>query len=184
MGSIGYVNAEFTGGSLSMGTGSYEFLGTRYYNNNETYGYLTNTAINFLGSDSTANQSIDLAGRKVPLVSPLTYNLNYIRQIDNNTNLNLGINYTDEKYVSNDQENIEPQVPDYYIVNTSISSKNGPYTLSFGIKNVFDEQVYDFAVSSTFHDDAHYGLSNVYPLPDRNAFFNFGYTFWSRGVIS
>ena len=25
MGSIGYVNAEFTGGSLSMGTGSYEF---------------------------------------------------------------------------------------------------------------------------------------------------------------
>ena len=67
MGSIGYVNAEFTGGSLSMGTGSYEFLGTRYYNNNETYGYLTNTAINFLGSDGTANQSIDLAGRKVPL---------------------------------------------------------------------------------------------------------------------
>ena len=177
MGSIGYVNAEFTGGSLSMGTGSYEFLGTRYYNNNETYGYLTNTAINFLGSDGTANQSIDLAGRKVPLVSPLTYNLNYIRQIDNNTNLNLGINYTDEKYVSNDQENIEPQIPDYFIVNTSISSINGPYTLSFGINNVFDEQVYDFAVSSTFHDDAHYGLSNVYPLPDRNAFFNFGYTF-------
>ncbi len=177
MGSIGYVNAEFTGGSLSMGTGSYEFLGTRYYNNNETYGYLTNTAINFLGSDGTANQSIDLAGRKVPLVSPLTYNLNYIRQIDNNTNLNLGINYTDKKYVSNDQENIEPQIPDYYIVNTSISSKNGPYNLSFGINNVFDEQVFDFAVSSTFHDDAHYGLSNVYPLPDRNVFFNFGYTF-------
>ena len=45
-----------------------------------------------------------------------------MKQIDNNTNLNLGINYTDEKYVSNDQENIEPQIPDYYIVNTSISS--------------------------------------------------------------
>ena len=115
--------------------------------------------------------------------SPLTCNLNYKRQIDNNTNLNLGVKYIDEKYVSNDQENIEPQIPDYYIVNTSISSINGPYTLSFGINNVFDEQVYDFAVSSTFHDDAHYGLSNVYPLPDRNAFFNFGYTFWSRGVI-
>jgi iron complex outermembrane receptor protein len=177
IGSMGYVNAEFTGGSLSMGTGSYEFLGTRYYNNNETYGYLTNTAINYLGSDGTANQSFNLAGRKVPLVSPLTYSLNYIRYLNNATNFNLGINYFDKKYVSNDQENIEPQIPDYYIVNSSISSISGPYTLSFGINNLFDEQVYDFAVSSTFHDDAHYGLSNVYPLPDRNAFFNFEYTF-------
>ena len=59
--SIGYVNAEFTSGTLSMGTGSYEYLGTRYCNNNETYGYLTNTAVNYLGSDGTANQSISLA---------------------------------------------------------------------------------------------------------------------------
>ena len=160
-----------------MGTGSYEYFGTRYYNNNETYGYLTNTAVDYLGSDGTANQSISLAGRKVPLVSPWTYNLNYIRQLDNNIDLNVSINYTDEKYVSNDQENIEPQIPDYYIVNSSLSSINGPYILSFGVNNMFDEQIYDFAVSSTFHDDAHYGLSNVYPLPGRNLFFNLGYTF-------
>ncbi len=176
-GSIGYVNAEFTSGALSMGTGSFEFLGTRYYNNNETYGYLTNTAINYLGSDGTANQSISLAGRKVPLVSPLTYSLNYIRKLNNNIDFNIGINYTDKKYVSNDQENIEPQIPDYYIVNSSLSSINGSYILSIGVNNMFNEQIYDFAVSSTFHDDAHHGLSNVYPLPERNLFLNFGYTF-------
>ena len=47
----------------------------------------------------------------------------------------------------------------------------------FYINNLFDEAAYDFAVSSTFHDDAHYGLSNVYPLPGRNLFFDLAYTF-------
>ena len=40
-----------------------------------------------------------------------------------------------------------------------------------------NEKIYDFAISSTFHDDAHYGLSNVYPLPERNYFVDFKYTF-------
>ena len=62
-------------------------------------------------------------------------------------------------------------------VNTYLSSENTNYTLNFGINNLFDEAAYDFAVSSTFHDDAHYGLSNVYPLPGRNLFFDLAYTF-------
>ena len=40
-----------------------------------------------------------------------------------------------------------------------------------------NEKIYDFAVSSTFHDDNHYGLSNVYPLSERNFFIDFKYTF-------
>ena len=40
-----------------------------------------------------------------------------------------------------------------------------------------NEKTYDFAISSTFHDDAHYGLSNVYPLPERNFFVDFKYKF-------
>ena len=89
----------------------------------------------------------------------------------------LGIKYNDEKYVSNDPENIEPQIPDYYQVDTSVNSINGPYILTFGINNIFDKKIYDFAISSTFHDDNHYGLSNVYPLPGRNLFFDLAYTF-------
>ena len=45
------------------------------------------------------------------------------------------------------------------------------------LNNLFDEAAYDFAVASAFHDDAHYGLANVYPLPERNFFFDLGYTF-------
>ena len=97
--------------------------------------------------------------------------------MSNNLTLDLELNYLDKKYVSNDEENIEPQIPDYYIVNSYFSFVDKNYTLNFGINNLFAEATYDYAVSSTFHNDAHYGLSNVYPLPDRNLFFNLGYTF-------
>ena len=175
--SINVTEAEFTGGSLSMGTGTTEFGGVVYYSGNETYGYGTNTAINYLGSDGTANQSVSLAGRKVPLVPPLTFSIDYDRQIDRSTSFNFGIKYTDEKYVSNDQENIEPKIPDYYLINTSLSKTSGPYNYKIGINNLTNEKYYDYPISSTFHDDAHYGLSNVYPLPERNYFVDFKYTF-------
>ena len=35
---------------------------------------------------------------------------------------------------------------------------------------LLDKPAYDFAVSSPMHDDAHHGLVNVYPLPERNFF--------------
>ena len=85
--------------------------------------------------------------------------------------------YNEEKFVSNDQENVEPKIPDYYEVDTSISANYGTYKLTLGVNNLLDEKIYDFAVSSTFHDDNHYGLSNVYPLPERNFFIDFEYTF-------
>tara|TARA_B100000524_G_C23442660_1_gene295870 strand:- start:156 stop:536 length:381 start_codon:yes stop_codon:yes gene_type:complete len=121
--------------------------------------------------------SFSLAGKSVPLVAPLTYSINYENKFRSNIIFNLGIKYNDEKYVSNDPENIEPKIPDYYQVDTSINSTNGPYILTFGINNILDKKIYDFAISSTFHDDNHYGLSNVYPLPGRNLFFDLAYTF-------
>ena len=47
-GSISYVSAEFTAGTLSLGTG-YSF---GYPQGNDTYGYLSETAIKYLGSNS------------------------------------------------------------------------------------------------------------------------------------
>ena len=176
-GSYNYVDAEFTSGSLSMGTGTYLYFGTRYYNGNETYGYLTNTAINYLGSDSSANQSFSLIGNKVPLVAPVNFRLGAEFDIDSKTMALIDLQYVDEKYVSNDQENIEPKIPDYYVVNTKVISSNGPLSFSAGISNIFNEKYYDFAVSSTFHDDPHFGTQSVYPLVERNAFISLGYTF-------
>ena len=108
--------------------------GTRYYVGNETYGYLTNTAINYLGSDSSANQSFSLIGNKVPLVAPVNFRLGAEFDIDSKTMALIDLQYVDEKYVSNDQENIEPKIPDYYVVNTKVISSNGP--LSFRLKYV------------------------------------------------
>jgi iron complex outermembrane receptor protein len=176
-GSYNYVDAEFTSGSLSMGTGTYLYSGTRYYNGNETYGYLTNTAINYLGSDSSANQSFSLIGNKVPLVAPVNFRLGAEFDIDSKTMALIDLQYVDEKYVSNDQENIEPKIPDYYVVNTKVISSNGPLSFSAGVSNIFNEKYYDFAVSSTFHDDPHFGTQSVYPLVERNAFISLGYTF-------
>ena len=78
---------------------------------------------------------------------------------------------------SDDQENIEPKIPDYYVVNTKVISSNGPLSFSAGVSNIFNEKYYDFAVSSTFHDDPHFGTQSVYPLVERNAFISLGYTF-------
>ena len=160
-GSFSYTIAEFTAGALTPGI--------------STYGesFAPTTWQNLLGGVET----LSLRGKSVPLISPIQFSLAYQTEVRNDLTLDVELNYLDKKYVSNDEENIEPQIPDYYFVNTYLSSVNTNYTLNFGINNLFDEAVYDFAVSSTFHNDAHYGLSNVYPLPGRNLFFDLAYTF-------
>ncbi len=167
--SFNYTIAEFTAGTLTPGTGGDDtcnFDNTTYCSNSDTWK-------NLIGGGTL----LSLAGKSVPLVAPKTFSIYYQNKIQSKLDFNLELKYTDEKFVSNDQENIEPKIPDYYLINSSISSINGPYTFTFGMNNVFNEKIFDFAVSSTFHDDAHYGLSNVYPLPERNIFIDFGYTF-------
>ena len=167
--SINLTDAEFTSGTLTPGTG-----GTSACNyDNTTYCSNSSTWQNLMGGGS----SYSLVGKSVPLVSPLTYSIDYQNKFYDNLIFNLGIKYNDEKFVSNDQENVEPKIPDYYEVDTSISANYGTYKLTLGVNNLLDEKIYDFAVSSTFHDDNHYGLSNVYPLPERNFFIDFEYTF-------
>ncbi len=158
-GSFSYTIAEFTAGTLIPGT--------------STYGTSTSTWLNLLGGVS----SVSLVGKSVPLISPIQFSIAYETEVRKDLTLDVELNYLDKKYASNDEENIEPQIPDYYFVNTYLSSVNNNYTLNFGINNLFDEAAYDFAVSSTFHNDAHYGISNVSPLPQRNLFFDLAYTF-------
>ena len=120
--------------------------------------------------------SYSLVGKSVLLYHQYLQ-LKLENKFQSNMIFNIGLKYNDEKYVSNDQENIEPKIPDYYLINTSLSSNHGKYAYKIGVNNLTDKKIYDFAVSSTFHDDNHYGLSNVYPLPGRNFFVDFKYTF-------
>ena len=160
-GSFSYTIAEFTAGTLITGVNTY----------GETFA--PNTWQNLLGGIET----LSLKGKSVPLVSPIQFSIAYETEVRNNLTLDLELNYLDKKYVSNDQENIEPQIPDYYFINTYFNLVDSNYTLNFGINNLFDKAAYDFAVSSPFHNDAHYGLSSVYPLPERNLFIDLAYTF-------
>ena len=167
--SFSYINAEFTSGSLTPGGGgesSCDYANTTYCSNSATWQ-------NLMGGGT----SYSLSGKSVPLVSPLNYNISFENKINESTFFDLELEYTDEKYVSNDQENIEPKIPDYYILNTKLRSNYRGLDLAFGVNNLFDKDYYNFAVSSTFHDDNHYGTNAVYPLEGQNFFFDLGYTF-------
>ncbi len=168
-GSLSYVDAKFTSGSLTPGTG-----GSSACNyDNTTYCSNSSTWQNIMGGGT----SYSLSGKKVPLVAPLKYYISYERKISNDLFFDIDLRYTDERYVSNDQENVEPKIPSYFLLDTKLRSKTDRYNVTLGINNVLNKSRYDFAVSSTFHDDNHYGTQSVYPLDERNFFIDFGYTF-------
>jgi iron complex outermembrane receptor protein len=182
-GSFSYVDARFTSGSLSLGTGlaSYMSGGTRIYyvTGNQTYGYNSTVAQTYLGSDGTSlNQTYSLAGNKVPLVAEITYSLGMEYEVNNDITGTLGMSFVDERFVSNDQENIEPVIPSYYVFDAQLESNaSNKYSWSAGVNNLLNEKYYDFAVASTFHSDGYLGVQAVYPLAERNMFVNFSYNF-------
>ena len=169
-GSFSHVNAKFTSGRLQMGVYSYGF--------GQTYVYNSNTAINYLGSDgTTTTQYFYLAGKKVPLVAENTYSLGLEYKVSSGTNAYIDMNFVDERFVSNDPENIEPVIPSHYAFDAKLQSVQGPYSWSIGLNNILNEKYYDFAVSSTTQTDATYGKQSVYPLAERNMFVDFSYNF-------
>ena len=167
--SLSFIDAKFTSGTLTPGGGG----ASTCDNSNTTYCSNSSTWQNLMGGGT----SYSLSGKSVPLVSPISYNILIENKIRESSFLDIELEYADEKYLSNDQENIEPVIPDYYIVNTKYRSNYNGLNLIFGINNLFDKSYYNFAVASTFHDDNHYGTRAVYPLAGRNIFLDLGYTF-------
>ena len=169
-GSFSYVDARFTSGSLSLGTGlaSYMSGGTRIYyvTGNQTYGYNSTVAQTYLGSDGTSlNQTYSLAGNKVPLVAEITYSLGMEYDVNNDITGTLGMSFVDERFVSNDQENIEPVIPSYYVFDAQLTSNaSNKYSWSAGVNNLLNEKYYDFAVASTFHSDGYLGVCKLFIL--------------------
>jgi len=167
--SLSFIDAKFTSGTLTPGEGgasTCDYSNTTYCSNSSTWQ-------NLMGGGT----SYSLSGKSVPLVSPISYNILIESKIRESSFVDIELEYADEKYLSNDQENIEPKIPDYYIVNTKLRSNYNGLNLIFGINNLFDKSYYNFAVASTFHDDNHYGTRAVYPLAGRNIFLDLGYTF-------
>jgi iron complex outermembrane receptor protein len=164
-GAFSYVDARFKSGSLRMAA----FGGTYAANSTTAQTYMTR------------NRMVDgqylLAGLKVPLVSTYNYNMGLAYKINSNTNASLEWSYVDDKYPSNDQENIEPVIPGYHLIDTRISTSTKKNKWSFGINNILDTKYYDFAVTSTTHMDSSYGRRSVYPLMGRNISLDYTYNF-------
>ena len=164
-GSFSYVDATFKSGLLAMGA----FSGT--------YAASSTTAQTHMSTSRINSGNYNIAGLKVPLVAEINYNIGLSYQLNSEIRVNLDWSYTDDRFVSNDQENIEPVIPSYHLINLRFSSNQRKHNWSIGINNIFDESYYDFAVSSTTHMDASYGRQSVYPLMKRNLFLDYSYKF-------
>ncbi len=165
-GSFSYIDAHFTSGSLTRGA----FEGT--------YAANSQTAINKMdNSRNLEDGTYNIAGLKVPLVSEYIYNLGLSYKISQETTFKIDASFVDEMFVSNDQENIEPTIPSYYLFDLFLTTENKKNKWSFGIDNIFNTSYYNFAVASSSHTDSSYGRQNMYPMERRSIFLDYSYKF-------
>jgi iron complex outermembrane receptor protein len=163
--SFSYVDARFKSGSLAMAA-----FGGTYAADSTTAQQMSSARMN---DDGTYN----IAGLKVPLVSKYNYNVGLKYQFNSKFNANFDWSFVDDKFVSNDQENIEPVIPAYHLFDLRFSSDETKHHWSFGINNILNTSYYDFAISSGNHMDSSYGRQNVYPLMRRNLSLDYSYKF-------
>jgi outer membrane receptor protein involved in Fe transport len=94
--------------------------------------------------------------------------------------MSMDMSFVDDRFVSGDQENIEPVIPSYYLFDLKFSSDMTKHKWSFGINNILNTSYYDFAISSSQHSEgafASYGRQSVYPLMRRNLSLDYSYKF-------
>ena len=165
-GSFSYTDAYFTSGSLTRGA----FEGT--------YAANSQTALNKMdASRNLSDGTYSIAGLKVPLVSEYVYNVDLDYLMPQDILFKINMSFADDMFVSNDQENIEPTIPSYYLFDLSFSGDDEYGMWSFGIDNIFNTSYYNFAVASSSHVDSSYGRENMYPMERRSVFFNYSYEF-------
>jgi iron complex outermembrane receptor protein len=107
-------------------------------------------------------------GNNVPLVPENKVTLAGTWRPTATTGLLLALNYVDSKYFDNDQSNtFGEQIPAYTTVDAKLSHSYRGYRITAEINNIFDEEYFEYGVSSTFTP----GVYNAYPLPERTILF-------------
>ena len=169
-GSFSYVDARFMSGHLVDHPLLPNFGGT--------YDSSTNTYSQKLDSRRILeNGSYRLAGLKVPLVAEYHYNIQVDHKLRNDVGLKAKMSFVDDKFASNDQENIEDVIPSYYLFDVSLNAKNNYGQFSISIDNIFNTSYYNFAIASGTHEDSTFGRKTVYPLERRSVFVDYTYEF-------
>jgi iron complex outermembrane receptor protein len=71
--------------------------------------------------------------------------------------------YASDQYMDNDEPNSGTKIPSYVTADLRVDYRSGPWLLSCAVKNLFDEEYFNYAVRSQFTPTRY----NAYPLPGR-----------------
>jgi len=120
-----------------------------------------------LPGSAFTQSNVDIAGRTVPLVPKHKVDLAADWMVSANTRVRADARYVSEQYMENDESNaFDRRIPSHMVWDVKLEHRQGAFTASAGIGNVFDRKYYTYAVRSQFVADRF----NAYPLPER--------TFW------
>ena len=176
-GSFSYIDAKYKSGLLTMGS----FKGT-YAADSVSGGSKLDPA------RVTSGGLYNIAGLKVPLIAEYNYNIGLDYKLQQNIDMSIDMSFVDDRFVSGDEENIEPVIPSYYLFDIKFSSNMKKHKWSLGVNNIFNTSYYDFAISSSSHgcfvtpwpsgpEACTYGRQSVYPLQRRNLTLDYSYKF-------
>ena len=176
-GSFSYIDAKYKSGLLTMGS----FKGT-YAADSVSGGSKLDPA------RVTSEGLYNIAGLKVPLIAEYNYNIGLDYKLQQNIDMSIDMSFVDDRFVSGDEENIEPVIPSYYLFDIKFSSNMKKHKWSLGVNNIFNTSYYDFAISSSSHgcfvtpwpsgpEACTYGRQSVYPLQRRNLNLDYSYKF-------
>ena len=144
----------------------------KFFNKINVTNNLTLSKAEYTSGDQ-GTYATDFKGNEVPLV-PL-YSLDTILEYKINDLYELvsSVNYQDEMRMESDDENFQPKIPGYAILNLSLNAKLNNFFSTISINNIFDEKYYNYAVASSSTKGAY----NAYPLPGRTLMLSIGTKF-------
>ena len=109
--------------------------------------------------------SVDIAGRKVPLVSEHKLNLGLAWEPGARLRLSALLTALSDQFMDNDEPNtLGTKIPAFVLLDLKLAREFGWGRLALAVNNALDEAYYTYAVRSNFTPDRY----NVYPLPGRS----------------
>ena len=117
-----------------------------------------------LPGSAFSQQSVELAGRTVPLVPRHRLSVAAQWRVTPQTELRAEGRYFSRQFMENDEGNsFGREIPGYGVTDVKLSHRTGKLRWSAAIENLFDRKYYTYAVRSQFIPDRF----NAYPLPER-----------------
>jgi iron complex outermembrane receptor protein len=111
--------------------------------------------------------TVDVGGKTVPLVPRHRVSLGAGYRFTEALRVDATATYVSSQFMENDEENtFGAKIPEYMVTDVRLAYEVGRATLALAVNNLFDEQYYNYAVTSNVTP----GRYGAYPLPERNAF--------------